>query len=72
MYICQNGQLNYTKLKTLGYSDYFKLYLGKLVKDDGNKEYVPQWTGIFKNQTFEEILEAAIEYDYSDVQIENG
>ena len=48
------------------------MYLGKLEKDDSKIEYVPQWTGRFGNQTAEEILKAAFEYDYSDVQIDNG
>ena len=64
-------QQNYTALKTLGYSTYFKLYLGKLEKDDDHSEYVPQWTGKFENQTAEEMLKAAFKYDYSDVHIDN-
>ena len=66
------GQQNYTTLKTLGYSQYANMYLGKLEKDDSKIEYVPQWTGKFRNQTAEEILKAAFKYDYSDVQIDNG
>ena len=57
--------------KNLGYFKQFDLYLGKLEKDDGNSEYIPQWTGKFGNQTAEEVFKAAFEYDYSDVQAEN-
>ena len=70
-YICQLGQLNYTTLKTLGYSNYFNMYLGKLKKYDSYSEYVPQWTGKFGNQSAEEILKSAFQYDYSDVKVEN-
>ena len=71
-YICQLGQMNYTTLKTLGYSKYFSMYLGKLEKNDHDIEYVPQWTGKFGNQTAEEMLKAAFQYDYSDVKIDHG
>ena len=63
-YISQLGQLNYTTLKTLGYSNYFNMYLGKLEKYDSYSEYVPQWTGKFGNQSAEEILKSAFQYDY--------
>ena len=66
------GQLNYTHLKTLGYHKYFWLYLGKLEKDGGLSEYVPQWTGKYGNQTAEEILKDAFKPDYSDVQLDYG
>ena len=65
-------QFNYTTLKTLGYSKYFSLYLGKLEKDDQKSEYVPSWTGKFGNQTADEIFKAAFQYDYSDVKVDNG
>ena len=71
-YICQLGQHNYTTLKTLGYSGYLNLFLGKLEKDEGKSDYITKWTGKLGNQTAEEILKAAFEYDYSDVQIDNG
>ena len=70
-YICQLGQFNYTTLNTFGYSRYEKLFLGMLERNEGNSEYIAQWTGKFGNQTAEEILKAAFEYDYSDVEIDD-
>ena len=64
--------MNFSKLRALGYSHYFNLYIGQLERDDYKDEYIPQWTGKFGNQTAEEILKAAFEYDYSDVQVYDG
>ena len=66
IYICQEGQYNYTRSRSFGYRFNNNLLAGYLVNAT-----TLHWKGMHKNESFESMKKSIFQYNYSDVIIAN-
>ncbi len=67
IYVCQDGQFNYSTARSNGYRSLTQFLMGMIQNQDNLG-----WNGKYENKTFEELKEEIYEYDYTSLVAQTG